>query len=81
MEELSGGRAGDSAIGTDEGDIEAECVSDWQREIVPAACHQSDLDSRGVGAGKSFHVGGRDLELGVEQGTVDVDGYEANGHG
>ena len=37
VEQFSAGRAGDSAVGTDEGDIEAERVGDGQSEVVATA--------------------------------------------
>lgn len=47
---------------------------------MAAAGDEGDLDACGMSTSQGFQVGGRDLELGVEQGTVDIDGYEAYGH-
>lgn len=47
---------------------------------MTATGYQGDLDSRSVGPVEGFEVGGGYLELGVEQGSVDVDRDESNRH-
>ena len=80
MEEFAGAAARDGAVRADESDGKPESFGDGKRERVPASGDKGDLNAGGVGAREGVKISGGDLKLGIEQGAVDVDGDEANGH-
>lgn len=47
---------------------------------MAASGDQGEFDSFGVGSAQRFQVGSGDLELGIEEGPVNINGNEANGH-
>jgi len=65
----------DGAIGADEPEVEAELSGDGQGEGVTASGDEDDFDAGGVGAAQGSEIFGGDLELGIEEGAVDVGGY------
>ncbi len=79
VESFAGKRAGDGAIGADEPEIEAELLGDGQGEGVAASGDEHDLDAGGVGAAQRGEIVGRNLELRIEKGAVDIGGEKANG--
>jgi len=81
VEGFSRERAGDGAVGADEPEIEAELLSDGEGEGVAASGDEDDFDAGGVGAAEGGEVVGGDLELGIEEGAVDIGGDEADGQG
>ena len=81
MEGFSGKRPGDGAIGTDQPEIESQLLSDGQGEGVAASGDQDDLDALGVHAPECGEIGLGNLKFRVEQGTVNIDGDEAEGIG
>jgi hypothetical protein len=67
------------AVGADEPEVETELPGDGQGEGVAAAGDEDDFDAGSVGAAKGCEIIGGDFELGIEEGAVDVCGYEADG--
>jgi len=70
---------GDRSIRTDQPQVKAELLGDWQGKRVPTAGNQDDLYAFVVSAAQGRHIRVGNLKLGIEQGAVDVDGQEANG--
>src|SRR5712692_3229682 len=77
VESFSGEGAGDGAIGTDQPEIKSKLLSDGQGEGVAASGDEDDLDALGVRVSEGCELGFGNLEFGVEQGTVNIDGNEA----
>lgn len=71
-------RAGYSAVGTDEPEIEAKLSSDRESEGVAASGDEDDFDAGGVGAAQRGQIVWGDLELRVEKGAVDIGGEKAD---
>src|SRR5271166_1690864 len=72
-------RAGHCAVGADEPQVEAQRLRDWERELVSAACPQDDLNAGLMGTTQGIQVGRGDLDFGVQERAIDIDGDEANG--
>jgi hypothetical protein len=81
VESFSGKGAGNGAIRSDQQEIESQLLSDGQGKGVAAAGDQDDLYASGVSPSKGCEIGSGNLEFGVEQGPVNVDGNEAEGIG
>lgn len=79
MESFAGERAGDGAVGADEPEIEAKLPGDGKSKSVAASGDEHDFNAGGVSAAESFEVIWRNLELGIEEGAVDIGGEETNG--
>ncbi len=79
VKRLAAGRAGDRAIGADEPQVEAERFRDRQSELVPSSGPQHDLDAGFVGPAQGIQVGRGNLDFGVQQRAINIDGDEANG--
>jgi len=79
VESFSGERASDCAVGADEPESKSELFGDGEGESVAASGDEDDLDAGGMGAAEGCEVVGRDLELWVEEGAVDIGGNEADG--
>src|SRR6185312_2445264 len=72
------GRAGNGAIRTDQAELEAELLGYRHRESVTTSGDQDHVDSRLVCAAKSFEIGSRDVQSGIDEGAIDVHRYETN---
>src|SRR4029077_19118568 len=81
VEIFSGKGAGDRPIRTDQPEIKSQLLSDGQSKGVAASGNQDDLDPLGMGPSEGCEIGSGNLEFGVEQGPVNVDGNEAKGIG
>ena len=79
MKRFALGGARDGAIRTHHPQVEAERPGDWQREVVPPPGAQHDLDAGLVSAAQRVTIGLRKLDLGVQQGAIDIDGDEPDG--
>ena len=79
MKSFAGKGAGDGAVGADEPEIEAKLPGDGKSKSMAASGDEDDFDAGGVSAAESFEVIWRNLELGIEEGAVDIGGEEADG--
>jgi len=73
--------SGDRAVGADEPEIEAKLLGNRESEGVAASGDEDDFDAGGVSAAKGDEILLGNFELGVEEGSVDVGGNEADGRG
>ena len=74
MKSLASKRAGDGAVGTDQREIESQLLSNGKGESVAATGGEDDFDTLLMGTLEGRQISRRNLELRVEQSTVDVDG-------
>ena len=79
MEELAGHGLRNCTVGTDEPEIKAESLRDGHRERVTASRDQNDLDTGVMRVPQRAEIRCGNLELGVQQRAIDVDGDKANG--
>ena len=69
----------DRSIGADDPQIEAQRLGNRKRKSVPPTRYQDDLNSRFTRALERRQIRLGDLELGVEQGAVNVNGEQSDG--
>ncbi len=81
MESFAAERSGDGAVGADEPEVEPKLLCNGEGKGVAATGDENDFDTGGVGAAKGGEIAVRNFELGVEEGSVDVGGNEADGVG
>jgi len=81
MKRLSGKRARDRAIRADQPEVEAELLHNGQGKSVTTSGDYDDFDTQRVSAAKRCEIGFGDLELGIEERPVNIDGNEAKGIG
>jgi hypothetical protein len=72
-------RARDGTIGADQPQVESKLLGDRQSESVTPAGDQDHFNSFLIGPLQGFQVLLGYSELRVQQGTVNVDGNQANG--
>ncbi len=79
MKQLAARRARHRAIGADQPQVEAQRLRDWQGELVPAPSSQHDLNAGFVRPAQGIQIGVGDLDLGVQQRAININGDEADG--
>jgi hypothetical protein len=73
VKEFTRHRLGNSPVGSDHPDVETEHLRDWESKSMAAAGDEDNFNAGFVRESKSRDVGYRDLELGVQQGAIDID--------
>jgi len=81
MKGFAAQRAGNGAIRTDEPQIEAKLLGNWQRKRVAASGDENDFDAGMVGATQGGEIFGRNLKVRVQQRPVDIGSDQTNGRG
>ena len=78
VKRITAQRARDGAIRTDHTKVKSELFHDGEREGVPAPGNHDNFNSLSLRPPQSCQIGARNMEFGVEQGAVDIDGNEAD---
>ena len=81
VEELSARGTRHRTIRAHQPQVEAQRLRDGQGESVPAPGTQHDLNAGFMGPSQRLQIGFGDLDIGVQQGAIKVDGNEAYGAG
>src|SRR5271165_1237384 len=79
VKEFAASRACHGAIGADETELEAERFRDGQGEFVPATSDQCNLHASVICPAQGIQVGRGDLDLGIQQRAININGDEADG--
>ena len=79
MKQLAAGGTRHRAIGADQPQVEAQRLRDRQGELVPAPGSQHDLNAGFVRPTQGIQIGVGNLDLGVQERAINIDGDEANG--
>ena len=78
---IAGQGARDGAIRTDQPEIKPQLLSDGQGKRVTASCNDDNFDTLGMSPTQSVQIDCGDMEFGVKQGTVNINGNETKGIG
>ena len=79
MKTIACDRTRDRTVGADQPKGESKLLGNRQGEGMSAPGNQQDLYTVFMGLAQSLKICLRDVELRVEQSTVNVDGQKANG--